>query len=145
MDRDALEHVTLGAGRDADGREGIAAVDHRPRGCECAGAGDHADRAARVKRLDNPPAKFALIGVDDDDRQLAQDLVEIGLRVIDAVNQGAPISTMNAPRIARTRCHSPAKAPATPGRSAESANSSAAVLRLKRPATARSRHSASSA
>ena len=37
--RDALEHVALGAGRDADGGEGVAAVDQRPRVRERAGAG----------------------------------------------------------------------------------------------------------
>jgi hypothetical protein len=85
--RDALEHVALGAGRDADGGEGVAAVDQCPRVCERAGAGRDADRAARVERLDDAAAKLALVGVDDHDRQLAQDLVEIRLWVIDAVDQ----------------------------------------------------------
>ena len=65
----------------------FAAVDHRARVGERAGAGHDADRAARVERLDDPTAKLALVGVDDRDRQLAQDLVEIGLWVIDAVDQ----------------------------------------------------------
>jgi hypothetical protein len=47
---------------------------------------DHARRAARVKRLHDPAADLAMIVVDDHDRNLAQDLIEVGLRVIDAVN-----------------------------------------------------------
>ena len=86
MGRDALEHVPLGVGRDADGGEGVAAVDQRPRICERAGAGHDTDRAARVERLDDAAAELTLVGVDDRDRQLAQDLVEIRLWVIDAVD-----------------------------------------------------------
>ena len=51
------------------------------------GADRHADRAARVQRLHDAPAQLAQVVVDDRDRDLAQDLVEIGLRVVDAVDQ----------------------------------------------------------
>jgi hypothetical protein len=82
--RDGLEHVPLGVGRNANRGEGVAAVNHRPRVCERRGARHHTDRSARIERLDDTAAKLTLIGIDDHDRQLAQDLVEIRLRVIDA-------------------------------------------------------------
>ena len=87
MDGGALEHVALGLGRDADDGEGLAAVERRAR---------LGERAARTATLTAPLAssvctirrlELAQVVVDDRDRDLAQDLVEIGLRVIDAVDQ----------------------------------------------------------
>ena len=87
MDGGALEHVALGPGRDADHGEGLAAVERRVRLRQRVGADRHFDGAARVQRLHDASAQLAEVVVDDRDRDLAQDLVEIGLRVKDAVDQ----------------------------------------------------------
>src|SRR5262249_50264890 len=88
MDASPLERVALGPGRYADDGEGLAAVK-----CgACLGQGcrthRHAHGPARVERLDNPSAELALVAVDDRDRNLAQNLIEIGMWVIDAVEEG---------------------------------------------------------
>ena len=87
VSRHALEHVALGAGRDADHREGLAAVDRGMCLGERIGPHRHADRAARVQGLHDALAQIAQVVVDDRDRDLAQDLAQIGLRVINAVDQ----------------------------------------------------------
>ena len=74
-------------GRDADHGEGLAAVERRARLGERIGAHRHFDRPARVQGLDDAAAQLAQVVVDDRDRDLAQDLVEVGLRIIDAVDQ----------------------------------------------------------
>src|SRR5271166_4397353 len=51
------------------------------------GADRHADGAARVQGLYDASAQLAEVIIDNRDRDLAQDLVQIGLRVIDSVDQ----------------------------------------------------------
>jgi hypothetical protein len=68
-------------------RTSRSVLGHRPCVCERAGTGHDTDRAARVQRLHDPPPKFTLIRVDNHNWQLAQDLGEIRLWVIDAVDQ----------------------------------------------------------
>ena len=105
MSGDALEHVSLDACRNFDGGKSLATIDGGVRLGKGAGANHNAQCATRIKRLDEPAAEIAEIIVDDRDRKLAQDLIQIGLRIIDAVNQrsqeqhaeGAPRSKHAAP------------------------------------------------
>ena len=83
----ALEHVALRLGRDTDHGEGLAAVERRARLCERVGADCYLHCAARVQGLHDAAAQLAQVVVDDRDRDLAQNLVEIRLRVIEAVDQ----------------------------------------------------------
>ena len=86
VDGAPLEHVALGAGRNTDDGKGVAAVERGTGMDQRVGAERHLDRAARIQRLNDPATELALIGVDHGDRDLAQDLVEVGLRVIEAVD-----------------------------------------------------------
>jgi hypothetical protein len=86
---DALEHVALGACRNFDGGKGLPAIDRDVRLGKGAGANCNVQCAARIQRLDDPAAEIAEIIVDDCDGKLAKDLVQIRLRIIDAVNQGS--------------------------------------------------------
>ena len=45
------------------------------------------DGAARIQRLNDVPAELAQVVVDDHDRNLAQDLIEIWLRVINTIDK----------------------------------------------------------
>ncbi len=83
--RQALEHVALRVGRNADHSEGLAAVERGLRLGDGIGAHHHADGAAGVQGLHDAAAELAQVVVDHGDRNLAQDLAEIGLRVIKAV------------------------------------------------------------
>ena len=86
---DALEHVALGACRDFDGGKGLPTIDCGARLGKCSGANRNAQCAARIQRLDDLAAEIAQIIIDDRDGKLAKDLVQIGLRIINAVNQGS--------------------------------------------------------
>jgi hypothetical protein len=77
----------LRPGRDADHGEGLAAIHRRARLGQRLGADRDLDRAARIQGLHDAAAELAQIVVDHRDRDLAQDLVEIGLRVVEAVDQ----------------------------------------------------------
>jgi hypothetical protein len=83
----ALQYVAFGSWRDADDRQSLAAVQRRAPFRERTGAHLDLDGTARVKRLHNATAELAQIVVDDGDWYLTQDLVEIWLRVVDAVDQ----------------------------------------------------------
>ena len=86
--RDALQHVLLGIGRDAQDRKG-AAVEDRVLRLPVAGRQQgHANVAVRLQRLDQPAGEFAVVVVDHRDRDVAHDLAEIGLRVEDRVEHG---------------------------------------------------------
>ncbi len=87
MDGGAFEHVALGPGRDLDHGEGIAAVERLAPFGERRGLHGHPDGAARIQGLHDIAAELAQVVVDDCDRDLAQDLVEIRLRVIEAVDE----------------------------------------------------------
>src|SRR5262249_4918898 len=110
------------------------------------------DCAARVQRLDDAAGQLAMVGVDDRDRQLAQDLVEIRLWGIDAVDQrrtnqqdeGAADRKHTLPFAGKRAGDTGSSGAAPPARSAGSTGSAATGRRPKRCATARSRQSASS-
>src|SRR5262245_15676354 len=87
MDDVALEHVALGPGRDTNDRKSFASVECRMRLAQVCRADRNAHRSARIEGLYDPAAELTLVAVDDRDRNLAQDLVEVRLRVIDAVDQ----------------------------------------------------------
>ena len=94
------------------------------------GADRHAECAARVQRLDDPAAEFAQIVVDDRDRNLAQDLVQIGLRIVDAVDQRRQDQQDEGAAHSRARAAiRPAKAPPMPRGAAAAARCPAAALR----------------
>src|SRR5262245_6549371 len=90
MDRkvrgDALEDVALGPGWNADHREGVAAVEGQARFGERVGAHRHADGAAGIEGLHDVAAELAQVVVNDGDRDLAQNLVQVWLWVEDAVD-----------------------------------------------------------
>ena len=65
----------------------LPAIDRGARLGKRAGANRDAQCSARIQRLDDPAAEIAQIVVDDRDGKLAKDLVQIGLRIIDAVDQ----------------------------------------------------------
>src|SRR5260370_23555357 len=89
MSGDALEHVALGAWRDFDCGKSLPTIDCGARLGKCASANRNAQCPSRIKRLDDLAAEIAEIIVDDRDRKLAKYLVEIRLRIINAVNQGS--------------------------------------------------------
>src|SRR5260370_37301902 len=89
MRGDALEHVRLGAWRDFDGGKSLPTIDCGARLGKCASANRNAQCPTRIERLDDLAAEIAEIIVDDRDWKLAKDLVEIRLRIINAVNQGS--------------------------------------------------------
>ena len=89
VSRDAFEHIALGARGDFDGGKGLSTIDCRACLGKCAGANRNTQCATRIQRLDDLAAKIALIVVDDRDGELTQDLVQIRLRIINAVNQGS--------------------------------------------------------
>jgi len=86
---DAFEHVALGVGRDFDGGESLPAIDCGARFGKCQSANHDTQCAACVQRLDDLSAEIAQIIIDDRDGKLAKDLVQIGLRIINAVDQGS--------------------------------------------------------
>ena len=86
---DALERVALSACRDFDGGKSLSTIDCGMRLGKRAGANRNAQCSARIERLDDPAAEIAEIIIDDGDGKLAQDLVQIRLRIIDSVNQGS--------------------------------------------------------
>ena len=82
----SLEYVALGAGWNTDDGKGVAPVERGTGVDQRFGAERHLDRAARIERLEDPAAELALIGVDHRDWDLAQDLVEVGLGIIEAID-----------------------------------------------------------
>ena len=89
VDRRTLEHVPLGPRRDSDHGKGLAAVERRASLRIGVCANRYAHSAARIQRFYDPAAQLAEIIADHGDRDLAQDLVQIWLRVIDAISQRA--------------------------------------------------------
>src|SRR5262245_39910168 len=87
MDDTALERVALGPGRDTDHRKGFTSAERRMRLAQVCRTDRNAYRPARIEGLYDPAAELALVAIDNRDRDLAQDLVEVRLRVIDAVDQ----------------------------------------------------------
>jgi hypothetical protein len=83
---DAFEHVAFGVRRDFDRRESLPAVDCGARVGKRAGANRNAQCSTRIQRFDNPATELAQVIVDDRDGKFAKDLVEIGLRIINAVD-----------------------------------------------------------
>ena len=73
--------------RDTDHGEGLAAIERRPRLGQRVGLQGHAHRSAGVQGLDDRAAEFAQVVVDDRDRDLAENLAEVGLRIVEAVDQ----------------------------------------------------------
>ena len=142
----ALEHVALGPGRDADHREGFAAVDRGVRLGERLGAHRHADRAARVQGLHDAAAQIAQVVVDDRDRDLAQDLGQVGLRVVDAVDQRRHDQQDEGAADCRARAAiRPQRLRRCRARAAGGAGSGRGARRVMLPPIARRRRSASSA
>ena len=85
--RDALQDVALGIDRDVDNGE-YTAIE------QCAlrlgqGVGPDRDRQClmRVKHLDELAAERGLVLIDHRDRHIAQDLPQIGLRIVQPVKQ----------------------------------------------------------
>ena len=81
--------IALSACRDFDGGKSLSTLDGGVRLGKRAGANRNAQCSARIERLDDPAAEIAEIIIDDGDGKLAQDLVQIRLRIIDSVNQGS--------------------------------------------------------
>src|SRR5262252_2911988 len=88
MNGEALEQVALATWRDFDRGKSLSPIDCRTRLGKRAGANRNSQCSARIQRLDDLPAEIAQIIIDDRDGKLAKDLVQIRLRIINAINQG---------------------------------------------------------
>ena len=77
----ALQHLPFGVLRNVDDREHLPSRQRRMGVGERIGANGDGDRLIGVQGLDKIAAEFGVILVDDRNRDLAQELAEIGLRI----------------------------------------------------------------
>jgi hypothetical protein len=89
MDFGAFEHVALCPWRDFHHGEGVAAVQSRARFWVGVGTNRHPHNATGIECLHDPATQLAEVIIDYYDGNIAQNLVHIGLGIVDAIDQGS--------------------------------------------------------